>query len=90
MRHRGRAFGLHEDRSLITTRDAFIEWRGVNAARQRRWEIEALPMVEWRGRTLYSLRCDADFGNGPHVVNVPERVLWSLIDVRHFRCVYHR
>lgn len=57
--------------------------------RQRATQIAALPQVAWRGRALYTLRCQGDFGRGPHDVNVPEAHLWALIDFRAFRCPFH-
>lgn len=90
MRHRGRTVGLHEDACLLRTRDAFVETLGTVAAERRQREIEALPRVLWKGRTLYMIRCEAGFGNGPHDLNVPESLLWSLLSVDHFRCAYHR
>lgn len=56
---------------------------------QRQREIAALPTVEWKGRTLYTIRCTGTTGKGPHVLNVPEALLWALIDLRAFRCPYH-
>lgn len=53
---------------------------------QRARDIDALPTVEWKGRTLYTLKCD---GPWPHLVHVPEHQLWHLIDLRAFRCPFH-
>lgn len=51
--------------------------------------IAALPQVMWKGRTLYTLRCHGTSGKGPHDVNVPLLLVWSLIDLDRFYCVYH-
>jgi hypothetical protein len=85
-----RGFGLHPERQARTAREAFAADRGPEGEAQRAAEIAALPAVEWKGRTLYSLHCSGDYGNGPHVVNAPESLLWSLLDLRVFRCPYHR
>lgn len=80
------------ERDLRETRKAqaaFRQTRSSSEMRARAAEIAALPTVDWKGRRLYTLRCAADFGNGPHDVNVPEYVLWSLIDLRAFRCPFH-
>lgn len=90
VRHHVRAVGLHEDAARNRAMAAFGEILGRQYVRQRQRAIDALPTVKWKGRTLYTIRCAADFGNGPHNVNVPESVLWSLIDLRAFRCAYHR
>jgi hypothetical protein len=81
--------GSHLDARAARARAAFVELRGEAEAARRAAEIQQLPIVQWRGRTLYTLRCRADFGRGPHDVNVPEHVPWSLIDLRAFRCPYH-
>lgn len=84
------AVSRHEDRVLDTAKRAFIDIQGVDAAPQRAREIAALPAVNWKGRALYTVRCDGPYGKGPHDVNLPESVLWALIDVRHCLCPYHR
>ena len=56
---------------------------------QRQREIDALPLVEWKGRWLRTIRCTGERGRGPHPVNVPESLLWALIDFSVFRCQYH-
>lgn len=90
MRHRKRTVGLREDLSRGRAMDAFVQIRGADAVPQRQREIDALPALTWRGRLLRTIRCLGGFGNGPHDVNVPESLLWSLISVRGFRCAYHR
>jgi hypothetical protein len=84
--------GLQEDAALIRTRDAFIEIRGADAVPAREAAIAALESKLWGKRNIrvFRMRCDGDFGRGPHDLFVPERVLWALIDLRHFVCPYHR
>jgi hypothetical protein len=74
---------------LARTRAAFAEMYGEAAAGLRQMEINNLPAVEWKGRTLRTLYCAAPFGR-PHDLNVPEFVLWSLLDLRLFVCPWHR
>lgn len=81
---------VRERRARDRARAHFIELRGPAAAEVRAREIAALPVVEWKGRTLHTLTCRAEFGRGPHDVNVPEYLCWSLIALDHFRCPYHR
>jgi hypothetical protein len=90
MRHRKRTVGLHETRVLRDAMLAFIAWRGPDGLRRRGEDIRRLPTVDWKGRALFTLRCNGPFGNGPHDVNVPESLLWSLIDLDRFLCAYHR
>jgi hypothetical protein len=47
-------------------------------------------VVTWKGRRLRTIRCQGDFGKGPHDVNVPEALLWCLISLARFLCPYHR
>jgi len=75
-------------RQLERAKAAFSTFRSGEED-ERAAQIAALPVVEWKGRALYTLTCPADFGKGPHQVNVPEAVLWALIDLRAFRCPYH-
>lgn len=56
---------------------------------QREAEIAALPTVQWKGRTLYTLRCCGVSGKGPHDVNVPLALAWSLLSLTRFFCPYH-
>lgn len=79
----------HEHRCLERARAYFVEMRGAVAATRRAADIAALPLVSWRDRPLRTLRCSADFGCGPHDVNVPEYVCWMLIALPAFRCPYH-
>ncbi len=80
----------HEERILRDTRGLFMLWMGRDRFDRREREIAALPRVPWRGRLLYTIRCEGPFGKGPHAVNVPESLLWNLLDLGHFLCPYHR
>lgn len=81
--------GLHFQRQADTAREAFVEMCGPARAFIRQHQINQLKTVEWKGKTLYALRCHGTSGKGPHDTNVPESLLWSLIDLRAFRCPYH-
>lgn len=82
----------HEDAVLGRMIDAFLEADDYQQAPmfRRAAAIAALPAVEWKGRTLRTVRCRGDFGRGPHDVNVPESTLWTLIHIEAFLCPYHR
>ena len=88
-RYRGRSVWTHEAARTARARAAFREIRGEAAGCQRETAIAALSVVEWRGRTMYTIRCTGTTGRGPHTVHVPAGLLWSLIDVRAYRCPYH-
>ena len=79
----------HEAARCQRTREQFREVRGVADEQQRATEITALPTVVWKGRTLKTLRCWGISGKGPHDCNVPESMLWALIGLQPFYCVYH-
>ena len=67
-----------------------LDWECTPAFMLRRQrEINTLPQVVWKGRTLYTLRCQGDFGKGPHDMNVPASHLWALIHFERFKCPYH-
>lgn len=87
-RHHKRVIGLHEDAVLARTIAAL--WPDVDERQQRAAQIATLPAVEWKGRTLFTIRCHGDFGRGPHNLNVPESLLWSLMNLNWFLCPYHR
>ena len=76
------------DASLRKARAAFAQY-GTRDIAERQAQIDALPVVEWKGRRLRTIRCHGTTGKGPHDVHVPEAVLWALIDLRAFRCPYH-
>ena len=90
MHHDKSAIPKHEAAWLARTKAMFLEVCGVDLVPCREAAIAALPTVEWKGRTLYTLRCRGDFGKGPHLVHVAEPVLWSMIALDHFTCPYHR
>ncbi len=79
----------HGERAAPRARHAFAEYRGLVAERERAAEIAVLPQATWKGRTLYTITCHGTTGRGPHRVNVPEALLWSLIEIGAFRCPYH-
>jgi hypothetical protein len=54
-----------------------------------RRQLAALPIVEWKGHRLRVFQCHGTTGRGPHVVNVPEWLLWALLDLRAYRCAFH-
>jgi hypothetical protein len=83
------AVSPHEDRRTATAQRAFVELCGPAQALIRSVQIEHLPAVEWKGRTLRTLRCEGSTGKGPHDVHVPESLLWSLISLTHYHCPYH-
>lgn len=88
--YRGRTISLWEDRGLATAKAAFVIQRGAEEIPARAAAIAAVPSKDWRGRTVYRVECEGPFGNGPHEVWLPERVLWQLIDFRNYRCAYHQ
>lgn len=71
-------------------RQMYTEMLGYSAAVRRALEIAALPKVQWKGSTLHTLRCNGDYGKGPHMQHLPEYVLWSLIALENYRCPYHK
>lgn len=81
------------DDAIMSARmqDYFLNnWGGTTDDYVRRLtEIRALPQVEWKGRKLRTIRCQGEFGKGPHDVNVPESLLWTLRHFEAFRCPYH-
>jgi hypothetical protein len=56
---------------------------------KRDTEIEALPIVEWKGRRLRTIRCHGTSGKGPHNLNVDEALPWALMDINRFLCPFH-
>jgi hypothetical protein len=73
----------------LLTRRNFREAYGAEDEARRALEIAKLPVVLWKGRTLHTIRCHGDYGKGPHDLHVPEALLWNLIDLGSYRCVYH-
>lgn len=82
-------FGPREEITSARARGAFEELF-PDRVEQRQAEIAALPVVEWKGRTLWTVTCCGDFGRGPHQVHIPESVIWNLMDLRMLRCPFHR
>lgn len=81
----GRKHGKGADKVIAEAR-AFL---GAPGTERRLREIAELPVVEWKGRTLYTLRCHGTSGKGPHDVNVPIALVWHLTDLRRYFCPYH-
>lgn len=81
--------GMHAAARLTRARAVFREWYGAVAEADRAAQISALPVVEWKGQALKTLRCHGSAGKGPHDVNVQEAMLWQLIELRRWRCPYH-
>ncbi len=77
------------NRILREAREAFREIRGEDGYGQREAAIQALQATTFKGRDLRVLRCHGVRGKGPHDCNVPESLLWILIDLRNFCCVFH-
>lgn len=78
------------DERLERLRSEYLQDLGPRAARRREAEIAALPSKVWRGRRVFAIRCNADFGRGPHTMWLEEAWLWALIDLKRFRCPFHR
>jgi hypothetical protein len=77
--------------TIVMRRACRLHWEMTPAFMlHRAREIARLPQVEWKGRRLYTIRCHGDFGKGPHDMNVPEALLWSLRSLQFFLCPYHR
>lgn len=85
MSHVGRKHGKGADHVIAHARG----WLGPAGEAQREAEIAALPQVDWKGRTLYTVRCQGVSGKGPHDVNLPLATVWHVLSLRRFFCVYH-
>lgn len=81
--------GEHLARREQSARAFFIEVRGEAEAIALEAEIAALPTVNWKGKPLVTIRCHGTRGKGPHDVNVPRALVWSLAEWRSYVCVYH-
>ena len=55
-----------------------------NSVEKRRREIDELPTVTWRGRTLKTIRCL----RCGQLRNLPPSALWVVIDVKHVICAW--
>lgn len=90
MRIDGTTASRYHDRVLATARAAFVETRGADDLPAREAAIAGLSSKVWRGIRVFAVRCEGPFGRGPHEQWVPEYLLWSLIDLNHFLCPFHR
>lgn len=92
------AVPVHEWYILRRNIAAFAVWAAeqeehpgafMQAVKKREYQIAYLPQNDWRGKKVYQITCHGTRGKGPHKVWVPESLLWSLIDFRMYRCVFH-
>lgn len=81
----GRKHGPTADQIITQSK----EWLGPERTAVRQAEIDALPQVIWKGRQLWTVRCHGTSGKGPHDVNLPLAMLWSLIWLHRYFCPYH-
>ena len=81
--------GSHASARTSRAKSDFREMRGIESTVIRAQAIAALPTHVWHGTRVYGLTCQARFGRGPHTMYLPAGYLWSLIDLRAFRCPYH-
>ncbi len=89
MSHGAVTSGWRQVNDARRAKAAFVEFLGPEAATLREAQIAALPSVTWTGKPLKTLRCHGTTGKGPHDCNVPEGLLWALISLEGFHCVYH-
>ena len=89
--------GLHVARQRLRAMANFRVIRGAEQTRRRKAEIAALPLVMWKGAALRTITCrgtgmfdDVPRGRGPHQVNVPESLLWSLMQLDRYHCPFHQ
>ena len=85
----GRKHGRGADAVIAECRAELLELGGPARVVRREEEISALPIVIWNGRMLYTLRCCGSSGRGPHPMNVPLALVWSLIRLAPWFCPYH-
>jgi hypothetical protein len=81
----GRTF----DHNTARARSEFESARTKAEVDRRAADIEACRVVEWKGRTLRTLRCHGTTGKGPHDINVPEGMLWTLLALNEYVCAFH-
>jgi hypothetical protein len=81
--------GLHPDAQARRAEQGAIELMGLFWWACRRGELARLPTVQWKGQTLYTLRCCATSGRGSHLLNVPESLIWQIVSLKGFYCPYH-
>jgi len=84
-----RSYPLHEEARTRSARALFASLRSPVEVEAREAFIAGLPLVYWKGKPLRTLRCNGTTGRGPHDRQVPESLLWSLIDPRRYHCPYH-
>lgn len=89
MTHVGRKHGPGADDLIASSKRYLLDMHGEEGLAKREAEISCLPRVIWKGRELCTLRCQGTSGKGPHAVNVPIAVVWALISLHKFFCVYH-
>ena len=76
--------GFHEDRRVRTAQAAFREVRGEAAEHQRCEQIALLPAVEWKGRTLRTIRCQGITGKR---ATRPARARVAAVGAHRLPCV---
>ena len=81
--------GSHPSARCARTKKAFLQLRSLEEAVSRAHRIAALPSKIWKGTRVYRVRCQADFGKGPHDQYLTPAWLWGLIDLDAYRCPYH-
>lgn len=89
MAHHGKTVNPKHEAVHARAKAFAMEMLGPDGTARREREIAALPTIEWKGKTLHTLRCHGTRGKGPHDVHLPEYVLWHLAGLTHYRCVYH-
>lgn len=94
---RGHSGGSHEDARAARTRAWVRATYGEAFEAKRAAEIDALPVVIWRGPSglrapvrRYTITCGGSFGRGPHTVNVSAHWLWHVLHLHLFRCQRHQ
>lgn len=79
----------YEDRNRKAARRCFITYRTPEQVAERALLIRSLPTVNWKGKLLRTIRCHGTTGRGPHDLNVPESLLWALLDPTRYVCPFH-
>ena len=83
------AIAMREARALSRAKANYREAYGLEATTRRAREIAALKSKRWRGRRVYLIWCQGDFGVGIHKHYKPAVALWHLMDLGHYKCPYH-
>ena len=76
-------------RATRTAKLAFLRTLGPRQFRMRSREIWSTENKPWKGRRVFRLVCNAQFGKGAHEQWVPEHVLWFLCSMSYYNCPYH-